>query len=323
MIEGYHAQLGFAAGVATSLLWTVTALSFTAAGKRMGATPVNTFRIFVAIALLCLTHRLLAGTWWPDVLPSQVLLLGLSGIVGLSIGDQALFVSFVDIGPRLSMLIMTTSPLCAAFLGWAVLGEQLAGASWIGIALTVAGVAWVVAERPTGADDAHRARRARGVALAFVGAACQAGGLLLSKQGMGHGWLPQQQHLAPQAATMIRMIFAGLGVIPIYIIYRARLSRRREQQGVESNRPLRRSVLLAGLGFAVLGAVGGPFLGVWMSLVATDRAPLGVAQTLCSLSPIFLLPAVAVIHKERVTARATCGAIIAVAGAALLFVRPS
>jgi drug/metabolite transporter (DMT)-like permease len=60
-----------------------------------------------------------------------------------------------------------------------------------------------------------------------------------------------------------------------------------------------------------------------MSLVASDRAPLGVAQTLCSLPPILILPVVVWVHKERVSARAVVGAVIAVAGTALLFVKPA
>ena len=59
-----------------------------------------------------------------------------------------------------------------------------------------------------------------------------------------------------------------------------------------------------------------------MSLVAADRAPVGVAQTLCSLAPVFLLPFAVVIHKERVSPRAVVGAVMAVAGTALLFFKP-
>ena len=153
--------------------------------------------------------------------------------------------------------------------------------------------------------------------MAFVGAACQAGGLLLSKQGMGHGWLPADQHLDPQAATLLRMVFAALGMLPVLALHTVR-ERRSRAKGVSS---MRLGSRRAGLLFMALGAVVGPYLGVWMSLVASDRAPLGVAQTLCSLSPIFLLPVVAVIYKEEVSRRAMAGAFIAVGGSALLFLQ--
>jgi drug/metabolite transporter (DMT)-like permease len=56
-----------------------------------------------------------------------------------------------------------------------------------------------------------------------------------------------------------------------------------------------------------------------MSLVASDRAPVGVAQTLCSLTPIFLAPVAAWVYRERISLRAVLGAFVAVGGASLLF----
>ncbi len=96
--------------------------------------------------MLGVTHRVLSGAWVPDVVGRQVLYLAVSGIVGLSIGDQALFAAFVYIGPRLAMLIMTTAPLFAAFFGWLALGETLSPIAWLGVGLTIGGVAWVVLE---------------------------------------------------------------------------------------------------------------------------------------------------------------------------------
>lgn len=315
MVEELSAHAGQAAGVATSMLWTATSLLFTAAGRRLGPTVVNASRIGFAIILLAATHRVLENAWLPDVVSRQVVLLALSGVIGLSIGDQALFTAFVDVGPRVAMLIMTTAPLFAAYFGWIALGETLHGWAWLGMALVIAGVGWVVVERPRGPSPFATAHRFRGVVLAFVAAACQAGGLLLSKQGMGHGWLPPEQRLGPQAATLVRMVFAGVGVLPILALH---AYRRRGQPGATS-RPVRVGARYAGLLFAGGGAVAGPYLGVWMSLVASDRCPVGVAQTLCSLPPIFLLPFAAFLHKEHISLRAILGALIAVGGVAVLF----
>lgn len=316
MPEMFHVYRGELAGVATAALWTVTALFFTAAGKRIGATIVNLTRIMLAILLLAVTHRLLQGSWIPDVNRGQVLFLALSGVIGLAIGDQALFVAFVDIGPRLSTLIMTTSPLVAAFLGWLVLDESLPALSWLGVALTITGVAWVVLERPAARVGAYRWR---GITLAFIAAMCQAVGLLLSKQGMGHGWLDETRQIAPQTATLIRMVFAGMGMAPIVALYAVR-ERKRRAAGLRPQRVGSRS---QGFLYSGCGAVAGPFLGVWMSLVAIHYAPLGVAQTLCSLTPIFIVPVVVVIHKERISPRALLGTLLAVGGAVLFFLRPA
>ncbi len=309
--------IGPAAGVSTSGLWTFTSLLFTAAAKRIGPTAVNTYRIALAIVLHAVTYRLISGEWIPDVASRQVVYLALSGIIGLSIGDQALFVAFVDLGPRLAVLIMTTSPLAAALFGWLVLGEAFGGIAWLGITLTICGVGWVVMERPAGDVPRRSMHRSRGVLLAVVAAVCQAGGLLLSKQGMGHGWLGEDQHLDPQAATLIRMLFAGFGMMPIVAMHVLRDRRRR----VCGMAPPRKGSRYSGLWFTACGTLVGPYLGVWMSLVASDRAPLGIAQTLCSLSPVFILPFAAKLYGERISRRTVLGALIAIAGSALLFVK--
>ncbi len=323
MFIPFAPYLGLAAGLATSLLWTATSLLFTAAARRIGPTVVNASRLLLAVVLHALTHLLLFATLIPNATPTQVLLLALSGIVGLTIGDQALLIAFVDIGPRLAMLVMTTSPLFAALFGWVVLGETLHATAWLGIALTIGGVSWVVLERPQVDTRRTMPRWLRGMVLALLAAACQAGGLLLSKQGMGHGFLPDDQHLAPQAATLIRVFFAGLGMVPILALH-VRRERKRRALLVELDRPEDRTHIgsrRAGLIFCGLGTIVGPYLGVWMSLVAADRAPLGIAQTLCSLSPIFLLPFAALLYGERIGPRAVAGALMAVAGSTLMFIQ--
>lgn len=315
MDAGFASYQGYAAGLATSVLWTFTSIFFTAAGKRLGATVLNAYRIFFAVLLLALTHRALNGIWLPQALPRQHLYLALSGIIGLSLGDLALFTAFVDIGPRRSMLVMTTAPIFAALFGWLMLGEMLRPAAWVGIALVLGGVAWVILERPTRLSDTARGMLARGTALAFIAAACQAAGLLFSKQGMGHGWAAEAQFIKPQTATLLRMFFAAIGMVPILLLYSYR-HRTRSRAALSASRTGTR---WAGYLFASAGACVGPYLGVWMSLVASDKAPLGIAQTLCSLPPILILPFAAGLYRERITTRAILGALTAVGGAWLLF----
>jgi len=311
----YAPYLGPAAGVAASLLWTTTALCFTAAAKRIGAAAVNSTRIILAIAWLGLTHRLLNGIWIPHASGTQIVLLAISGLLGLTLGDLALFKAYVYIGPRLAMLVMTTAPIFTVLLGWLVLGEALTGPMWIGMVLTVGGVAWVVLERPAGEGGAGHSHRAAGLLLALLATIGQAGGSLLSKSGMGHGWLPEDQLMPPQTAALVRMFFAGIFTTPtiVWLAARGRAERGGAKAGAEGG--LRRT----GYIMTFCGSLVGPYLGMWMSLEAFHRSPLGVAQTLCSLTPVFILPFVIVVQKERVTVRAALGALVAVLGTAILF----
>lgn len=320
-MNGWERHIGELAGLATSVLWTATSLFFSAAARRIGPVAVNATRLALAVLLHYFTFRILGGGDLPDANAMQTVYLAASGLLGLTIGDQMLITSFLYIGPRLGVLMMVTAPLWAAFFGWLALGETLPAVAWFGVLITIAGVAWVVMDRPTVPSTVSREHRIRGFMLALLAAACQAAGLMLSKRGMGHGWLPVEQHLPPQSATLIRMVFATLFMIPLVIV---RIQRSRSMRAANSSLGNPRfHVYRTGLLLACAGAVVGPYLGVWMSLVASDRAPVGVAQTLCSLPPVFILPLAAWLYGERVTWRAGLGALIAIGGAALLFFRPA
>ena len=70
-----------------------------------------------------------------------------------------------------------------------------------------------------------------------------------------------------------------------------------------------------------VGAFTGPFLGVSLLNAAIQRTSTGVAQTIAALVPVMIIPFVIVLKKERVSWRAMIGAIVAVAGVAILMIR--
>jgi drug/metabolite transporter (DMT)-like permease len=74
-----------------------------------------------------------------------------------------------------------------------------------------------------------------------------------------------------------------------------------------------------GLGFAAIGAFFGPFLGVSLSLFAVRHTVAGVAASIMALQPVLIIPLVVVLHRERVGVGGVAGALVAVAGVALLF----
>lgn len=310
---------GHLAGLAASFLWVFTSFIFTAASRRIGPTRVNTLRLLTAFAFLGAYNLFATRTLFPAALTEQYLLLAVSGVVGLTIGDQFLFIAMLAIGPRLATLIMTAAPLFAAILGYFIQHESLSGLSLAGMALTISGVAWVVAERPAKTADAQpHSRRdlSRGVTFALLAAFCQAAGLMLSKRGIGHAWLPDAQHLRPEQASLIRMTFAAGGALIMLALSRARSA---SSSSSSLTPEAGRAALLPGVLLACLGGILGPTLGATASLFACNKAPVGVAQTLLSLSPVFMLPFVPWFEKERVSWRAVAGAFIAVAGTALLF----
>ncbi len=71
--------------------------------------------------------------------------------------------------------------------------------------------------------------------------------------------------------------------------------------------------------FTAVGAFFGPFLGVSLSLYAVRHTVAGVAASIMALQPVLIIPLVVVLHRERVGIGGILGALVAVAGVALLF----
>jgi drug/metabolite transporter (DMT)-like permease len=67
------------------------------------------------------------------------------------------------------------------------------------------------------------------------------------------------------------------------------------------------------------GSVVGPYIGVWLSLIAIQFAPVGIASTLMALPPILLIPIDRVLFHERIGWQAIAGTLVATAGVAMLF----
>jgi drug/metabolite transporter (DMT)-like permease len=323
-------HLGELAGLGAAFCWVFTSLAFAAAGRRIGPTAVNITRIFLALLVLLVINRVLFGHFIPDIRPESLALLAISGVIGLALGDQLLFTALVDVGPRISTLLMTLAPPVAALLAWPALHEALGPVQIAGISVTTGGIAWVVLERPAGTrPPRYRPQhRVRGVMLGGLAGVCQAVGLILSKLGMGHvpnaGW----ERVDPWIATMYRMMFAAVGISIAVGVMRWRANRRTVDRAMDisaetahlppSGRAEDQRRIPVALLMVCLGTAFGPVLGVWCSMVAVDRAAAGIAATLMAMTPVFVLPFAVWIEREHVSWRAVGGAMVAVGGVAIL-----
>lgn len=292
--------LGETAAIATAVCWTATAMAFESASRRIGSLTVNFHRLVIAVPLLGAYGWVSRGAFWPaDASGHAWLWLGISGVIGFAVGDLCLFRAFVVIGARLSMLIMALAPLVATLIGWLVLEETLGGLQWLGIGLTLAGVGWVVRERPPNGPQRGRRPALVGVLLALGGAVGQAAGLVLSKYGMGA--------YDPFAATQIRVL---AGIASFVLVFSVSGWWPRVIAGLRQPRAM---------GFVGLGAVFGPFLGVSLSLMAVQHTETGVAATLMSLVPVMILVPTWIGKLEAITLRSVGGAVLAVVGSGILF----
>ena len=311
--EGEHAAL------LTAILWAASALFFTLSGQRVGSGVVNVTRLAIGLILIAITHFFVFGTpypfqteWW------RFGVLALSAIVGLVIGDGALFYAFVLIGPRLSMLVMSLVPVLSAIFAWICFGEQIAGIEHLAILLTVASVGWVVSEGKsqvppppepkdesrTGPDEKKKRLGPfqLGLLMAFIGALGQTGNLVITKYAL-------EDEFSTLSATEIR-ILVSLVFLVGWVCWR-------KECGMTFRKLRDDSTALVQISF---GALFGPFLGIWFSYIAIEKGRIGIAATIISTAPVLLIPLSAIFLKEKISIQSVLGTVLAIVGVALLLI---
>jgi len=295
--------LGELAALGTSIAFSFGPMFFTMAGREVGSVIVNRSRLVAALGILSITHFFFYGTLLPVAAGGERWFwFALSGVIGLTLGDAGLFQAFIMLGPRLTMLIFAISPVISAVLGRLFLAESLSALQMLGMAVTLAGVTWVVAERGgENKTELTPKEYSLGILFALIGAAGQAVGLFTAKIGLEGDY--------PAISGQIIRMLAAAAAIWLWTFAKGKA---KETVETLAKHPVAvRNILIASL--------IGPSIGVWFSLVSVQATSLGVASTLQSLPPVFLIPIGYYFFKEKITARAVIGTLVALAGVAILF----
>ncbi|TIV57323.1 MAG: DMT family transporter, partial [Mesorhizobium sp.] len=228
-----------------------------------------------------------------------------------------------SVGPRITALLFSlTSPFALA-LGYLVLGETISRWQALGVALVLAGIVLAIGmpRRFLKRGDLAPAmpvvtpstvpvstvpgppltgRMGPGIVLGVTTALGQAIGTLLARPAMAAG-------VEPFTAMALR---SGLAVI-LFIALTA----------TPFGKGKREAVQFGTVGLAVLSAFVGTSLGMSCLMAALRTGNVGIISTLSSMTPIIILPMVWLRSGQRPTAAAWAGALLAIAGTALISVQ--
>ena len=295
------AQGGALAALSAACCWALATTMFKGMTKTIPPLHLNLLKGSIATFCLCAT-LLLTGRWSESIELKPALTLVVSGVIGIACGDSAYFAALSRLGARKTLLTESIAPPLTAFLALVFLSESLSANSWLGVLLTVSGVAWVISERVSDKNGvSHELQTRAGVVYALLAASCQAIGAVLSRAALS------SSSISPLWSALIRLMAAVIILSLWVFVYRSIPFRKFIE-------PLSAKIVRR-LTFAVFI---GTFLAIWLQQIAFKLNSAGVAQTLLATSPLFVLP-MAPFIGERVTLRAVIGAIVAIVGVALLF----
>ncbi|GAB3267795.1 DMT family transporter [Chitinimonas naiadis] len=258
--------------LAAAACWAVASILSVAPARHLGAFAFSRWRMLIVSTVLWSISLLTGG--WHSVQPSLLLAMGASGLIGIFIGDTALFSALNRLGPRRAGVLFASHSAFSALLAYAVLDERMDGQTLLGATLTVSGVmcAMLLGKRNEETHDweADRGDVGVGVALGLLAALCQAGGTLIAKPAMVEG-------VDPVAASAIRMTVACLAHwLILFLGVRA----------AAAHQPLNLKVL----GQTALNGLVAMGLGMTLVLLALKHGNVGMVAILSSVSPVLVLP---------------------------------
>lgn len=294
-----HELLGEAASVTAAGLWAAAVVMFRPAIARHGASAVNLLKGLVATGLLTVT--VLATGAWRDFAGAEPAALGwmaASAVLGLTLGDTAMFAAVRRAGAHTALLLQTLAPVFTALLAVPA-GERLSPGEWLGGAVVLAGIALVVGPRRNGSPGtvAPAVWRA-GVVFGLVAAFGQGAGIALAKPALGS--------LPVLPATLLRLAVGSAGLVLAY--WRSGLLGR--AVSALSDPVTRRT--------AVPASVLGTYLAMLLMMAGVAWASATVAAVLLSTSPVLGLAVEAIVDRRRPGAVAIIGTLVAVAGVAII-----
>jgi len=288
-LAGVMAALGSAAS------WAVGAFLFKTLGEVLPPVAMTLAKGVSSLALLGFV-MVLTG---PEPLGrGSLMLLAVSGLLGIALGDTFFFEALQGLGPQPLLVLAMLGQVLTVVMAVLFLGETPTPSVWIGVLLVVSGAAVVLQGTLAGEK---RATALRGVSFGLLSVLCMCASNVAAKAAL-------EARSDTIQATFVRML-AGTSGVFIF--------------GMASKRLTAWVMPFRDRGLASLFALSVcvvTFGGFWLSIVAYKYAQLSVASSLTSTEPVFALALAVIFLKERVTLRAVGGTLATVTGVAFLCV---
>ena len=292
--------------LAAAACWAVASLFSAHAARHLGAFAFSRWRMF-CVSLMLWTAALATGGW-VSLSGHSLGIMAASGLIGIFIGDTALFAAMNRLGPRRASVLFATHALFSAVLAYLIFGEIIEGWTLIGCLLLISGVMLAIFMGKR-ANDTHAWEQDNGspwpgIALGLLAALCQSIATLMVKPVMMDALAP----VDPISASAVRMSTAFFA--HLFLLWSG-------WQVAKPLQPINWSIfgMVASNAFLAMG------VGMTLILVALRYGEVGMVAMLSSVSPVLVLPLLWLLTKNRPAYGAWLGAAITVLGTVLIVAR--
>jgi drug/metabolite transporter (DMT)-like permease len=289
------------AALGAALSWAFATILSATPSATLGSIAFVRIRMTMVFFMLAAVVLITGG--WRTVEYSHLNPTLASGIIGILVGDAALFSAMNRVGPRRAGILFSSNAVFSVILGWLFLGEGLSALALTGVTIALTGVALAILFGKRRQDvhhwEATSGSLSLGIAIGLFSGLCQAIGSIIARPVMETG-------VDPIAIAAIRVGIASLGLtIALYT-------------GIKSARaksPLtpQLAIQVALAGFVAMG------VGMTLLLFALRGGNVGIVATLSATTPALVLPLLWWKTGDCPPMLAWVGAGLVVVGSGLIF----
>lgn len=290
---GLHINLGEIYAILTALCWSSGVIFFQVSGRVLSSLQINLLKNTLGV-IGFIGFLIIQGHDFPAFNHHEYLILIISGILGVAVGDLFFLASLRRLGASLIAIVSTTYSPSIFLLAFLMFGEVISLQAYFGGALVISGIIIGFLEKP---KNKRREDIAWGVLYGFAAQALTAFSVLLLKPIM---------EIHPVVPIALVRFSTGAVLSIGFLVFAKGLSALFEtfKQGLK-HPPL------------IMGSFLGTFLSVIFWLAGYKYTLAGRAAIYNQLSTIFIIIMAAIFLKESMTRKkwlavccALCGALL-------------
>ncbi len=293
--------IGISAALGSAASWAIGSILFKRIGETASPLAMTMLKGLVSVVLLGLVLLFIG---FIEVTPYNLMLLVFSGLLGIAIGDTLFFAALRDLGPVALVVFFMLGNIFTAIIAIFTLGQIPSHWEWVGILMTVGGVAAVIWKQIT-RDERQQPTKIRGIiygtlfmlsmSLSTIVAAKVLESMTTIRDSFG--------------VTFIRMA-AGLGGIFLFGLTTNQL-----RAWTNPFKDLK--IVLFFIGSVCVVTFGG----FWLSTLAIQKIDVAIAQSLGATEPLFTLPLAFFFLREKISIHEITGTAMTVIGVIILCIK--
>jgi drug/metabolite transporter (DMT)-like permease len=282
--------------LSAAVIWAFAVILFKKSGETVAPFSLNFFRVAISIPLFLVTLTVINQPLWAEAPRGDVLILVLSGVVGIAVADTLFHMSLNRVGAGITAIVDCLYSPLIVLLAFLLIRERLSFLDLAGMVLVVAGVLMASQLRPPAGTDQRTL--VVGILLGALGMLALAFSVVIAK--------PVLNRSAVFWATAVRQVGSLLVMFPVTLHPRFRK---------EVWRAFRPGIAWK---YTLTGSVLGSYLAVTVWIAGMKYTLAGTAAILNQTTTVFIILLANLFLKEPLSIRTAAAALMALAGILLV-----